>query len=137
MAEVGGNQFDVDIDGVGKFTFLRRTQRLSIAVGVEINRLNEGVELNSGLQMFVEASATLKVLTKESPPGWDLQTLDPFEDADYATVLKVWSALRDKEIAFRQRPAPVVAGSGEAPGPDGGVLVPAEIQPEPDRPAVP
>ena len=126
---IGGDQFTVSVDGVGDFTFLRRTIRLNIAISVEQSRLGEGVDLDADLTIFIAAVAALKVLTVEAPKGWDLDKLDTFDEESYDKIISVWGVLRDKENTFRKGPAVVVQADGAPALPEHGVLVPPEVPP--------
>jgi hypothetical protein len=109
MSETESSQFVEPVEGIGTFTFARRNMRLEIKSAVERKRLSEGEELDGFTALFVEAVADLKVLIVEGPDGWSPSQIDdmnPFDDATYGRVLKVWSALRGKEETFR--------GSGKA-----------------------
>lgn len=120
-------QYPVTVEGVGEFLFARRNMRNNIAIGVETQRLSEGVELDDWLGIFVTAMSTLKVLTISAPPKWNLDELDPFEVESYSRVIKVWEALRQKEEGFRRGPQVAVSGGGEGVGEQPRVLVPPEV----------
>ena len=136
MAAIGG-EFTLPVEGIGEFTFRRRTIRLNIAIGVEQTRLSEGVTLDKDFALFVEAVATLKVLTSEAPKDWDVDAMDVFDDDSYAHVMEVWSALREKEATFLKRPPAAVHGGGEDSGADDRVLVSAEVSASSDGSKVP
>jgi hypothetical protein len=104
----------VTVEGVGSFTFARRSFRDQFSIAAEYARLSEGQPLAPQDDMWANMAATVRVLTVSAPEGWDIDTLHP--DDGYATLKSVWSALSDKEKSFRRR-VPVV---GEGPGPDGG-----------------
>lgn len=131
--------FVLTVDGVGTFTFGRRTFRDEIAAGVEFARLTEGQAdlVDDDLRIYCSAMADLKVLTVDAPAGWnaaELDDLDPFDEVTYANVLRVWGALRDKERSFRPGHAKGGQAGGEGPGLDGGVVVPGSVQAGPDGP---
>jgi hypothetical protein len=114
MSESTSNVFVETVDGVGQFTFRRRTMRLEFATQAERARLSEGAPVTPYMAMFIEAFADLKVMLVDPPDGWGpeaLDELDPFDDAVYGRVLKVWSALRGKEETFRKARTQV-PGSG-------------------------
>jgi hypothetical protein len=105
--------FTVKVDGVGTFTFGKRTMRDEIAIQVEFARLIDGVEPTSWLQAVCGWLSVLKVITVRAPDGWDLDEMDPLDDATYARMNAVHSALIDKERSFRRgtKPASEAAGS--------------------------
>lgn len=111
MARQGtATDFTVDVEGVGTFTFARRTMRDEINIQVEFARFIQGVEPTAWLATVCGWLSDLKVLTVQAPAGWDIETLDPLDDDTYANLSRVHKALRDKERSFRSQPA---AGSQE------------------------
>lgn len=98
--------FTVHVDGAGTFVFLRRTMRAELSVAAEFSRLIEGVATPTPfLEQTAGILATLKVLTKSSPDGWDPEALDPLDQDSYSTLLKVHGALRAREAEFRANKA--------------------------------
>lgn len=97
--------FQVDVDGIGTFIFGKRSMRDEIKIQVEYARLIEGVEPTEWLALVAGWISVLKVLTVMAPPGWDIDELDPLDDASYAKLGKVHKALTDKERSFRSKPA--------------------------------
>ena len=123
----------VPVDGIGVFTFAKKTMRDQFAIESEYSRLTEGVEtVTEFLWSAANSFANLKVLTVSAPEGWNLEGLDPDKAEDWEKLKRVWSALRDKQLSFRKT---AQVGS-EKPGPgtveDDGVLVSKEIQPGAD-----
>lgn len=107
MSDTDISIFPLQVEGLGQFLFRRRRMRLDIACNVERARLTEGVRLDPFTYNFVNAIAELKVLLVEAPDGSGMQPdeldeLDTFDDEAYAKVIKVWSALDDKEQTFRK-----------------------------------
>lgn len=94
--------FAVTVDGVGSFTFGRRTMRDEISIQVEYARLIDGVEPTAWLQAVCGWLSVLKVLTVRAPDGWDLDEMDPLEDETYAKLSRVYESLIDKERSFRR-----------------------------------
>jgi hypothetical protein len=122
--------FVVTVDGIGTFTFGRRVFRDQFAIGAAYARLSEGQPLDQTDSAFANMVAELQVLTVAAPPEWDIDTLDP-EDG-YGIIRKVWSALRDKEIAFRGGVPVRTEAQGAGGGADNGDLVPPTVQPAAD-----
>lgn len=118
--------FVVPVDGIGAFTFAKKSLRDTIAIEAAYNRFTEGQDnVTTFLWSISSAVAILQVLTVSAPPGWDLDALDPEDPDSFTKLMKVWGALRDKQASFRKGTAAPVAGSGEAPGSESGVLVQA------------
>lgn len=126
------SDFPVEVEGIGNFVFGRRTGRDRFKIAAEYHRLTEGLDVsNTDFGITAEAQTTVTVLLVDGPDEikamLDLgaaASLDPEADAK---LLRVFFALRAKELSFR-RPA----GEGvKAPGPENGdvagVLVPKEI----------
>ncbi|HCE08542.1 MAG TPA: hypothetical protein DEQ40_08070 [Oxalobacteraceae bacterium] len=125
--------FVVPVDGIGTFSFAKKSLRDQIAIESEYNRLTEGQDnVTTFLWNIASATASLKVLTIAAPHGWDVDALDPEDPESYINLMKVWGALRDKQASFRQAGKPAVQGEGQAPISDAGVLVPAQVQPGAD-----
>lgn len=95
------DDFIVNVEGVGSFTFAKRTMRDEIKIQVEFARMIEGVEPTSWLQAVGGWLATLSVLTVRAPSDWDIEAMDPLEDEVYAKLNKVHEELRNKERSFR------------------------------------
>lgn len=133
----GPKDFTVDVPNVGQFTFGYRNFADQFAMEVEFARLTQGVTPTQWLSTVGEWMATLRVLLVSAPAGFDLDEVDPLEDGVYDLILSVYTALREKEDSFRKKPKKSGAGDGQAAGPDGGVLVPPQVQPVAAGPAVP
>lgn len=106
--------FTVPVEGIGTFTFGRRTMRDEISIQVEFARLIEGVEPTAWLQAVGGWLSALRVLTVKSPDGWDLDDMDPLDDDTYARLNKVYEALVNKEGSFRRGKRLASQGGGEA-----------------------
>lgn len=94
--------FTVPVEGVGQFTFGRRKMGDELAIQVEFARIVQGVEPTAWLQAVGGWMSALRVLTVFAPEGWDLDELDPLDDATYAKLSRVYDALTDKERSFRR-----------------------------------
>jgi hypothetical protein len=93
------------VTGIGSFTFRKRNVRAEIAINQEYARLTEGVALTGFLETFIRAIAEMKALTIEAPEGYrpsDLDKLNPYDDAAYGRVLKVWHTLIDEREPFNE-----------------------------------
>ena len=96
--------YTVDVDGVGTFTFGRRKMADEVKIQVEYARLIDGVKPTEWLAIVAGWLSVLKTLTVRAPEGWDLDDLDPTDDATYAKLSRVHSALTEKESSFRRQP---------------------------------
>lgn len=104
--------FTVKVEGVGSFTFGRRTMRDEIAIQVEYARIIDGVEPTAWLQAVGGWLSVLRTLTVRAPEGWDLDAMDPLDDETYARLNKVYEALVEQERSFRRGSKPAGQGSG-------------------------
>lgn len=103
MAREGSTtDFDVDVEGVGNFSFAKRTMRDEIKIQVEYARIIEGVEPTDWLATIGGWISVFKVLTVRAPDGWDVDNMDPLESETYAKMAKVHAALVAKERSFRR-----------------------------------
>ena len=115
----GAGDFTVEVDGIGTFTFGRRRQRDVYRIRGEYNRLTGGNYAEDGNfnDFPALAHATLAVLMVQAPEGFDLNDLDPLTDDDCdSKILKVFAALREKELSFRPRTRKGGEAQGEAAG---------------------
>jgi hypothetical protein len=108
------SDFTVDVDGVGTFTFGRRTWADELAIQVEYARILGGVPPTMLLDRMATWTAVLKTLIVRAPEGFDFETIDPLEMEDYTKVSRVFDALNEKENSFRRKPAQGGEGSGAA-----------------------
>lgn len=104
--------FTVQVDGVGTFTFGRRTMRDEIAIQVEYARIIDGVEPTAWLQAVGGWLSVLRTLTVRAPEGWDLDNMDPLDDQTYANLSKVYETLNERERSFRRGSKPAGEGNG-------------------------
>lgn len=93
--------FPVDVDGIGSFVFRKRTIRDQFAIEGEASRVLGGPTEDDALRMGAVSFATLLILTKEAPPGWDLEGFDPLDPAATAKIFAVAARLRETEATFR------------------------------------
>ena len=109
--------FPAQIEGVGAFTFRRRTLRDEIKIGAAHERLTEGLEsVSEGFRRLTYMLAALSVMTLDSPPGWEPMDLDPLDPETFTKVGAVYGGLREAEERFRAGAGPVPEGAGEDPG---------------------
>lgn len=103
MSRIPSNtDFQINVDGIGTFTFGRRRMRDEMAIAAEFSRLTEGVDNPTPYLASVAGwISTLKVLTVEAPEGWDIDEMDPLDEDTYAKLVKAHTALREKEGSFR------------------------------------
>lgn len=121
------SDFIVDVEGVGSFTFAKRTMKDEIDIQVEYARLIQGVEPTEWLSRVGGWISTLKVLTVRAPDKWDLDDMDPLDEKVYEDMLLVYLALRAKEDSFRRKPGAGSEEGGQAAGQDNRLLVPAPV----------
>lgn len=121
------SDFETSVEGVGTFRFAKRTMRDHMKIEVEYARLIDGVQPTTWLSIVAQWLSTLRVLTVTAPDGWDLDNMDPLSQDTYAKLLKVHTALTDKEADFRGLPRKDKQEAGKEVGEDPAVLVPAEV----------
>lgn len=108
--------FTVEVDGLGTFTFARRTMRDEILIQREFAKYIDGVEPTAWLAQVGGWLSDLGVLLVKAPEGWlidadgkptdDLLNVDPLDEENYARMARVHAALREKESSFRRKPVP-------------------------------
>jgi hypothetical protein len=98
--------FQIQVEGLGSFTFAKRTMRDEFAIAAEYSRLTEGVDTPTDfLHGYARIFATIKVLQVVVPDGWNIDDLDPLDgDTSFAQLRAVFAALRAKEDDFRRKP---------------------------------
>ena len=95
--------FTVNVEGVGNFTFARRTMADEFAIQRKFAELAGGSDHTDWLSMVGGWVASLTVLTVRAPDGWDISDMDPLDEEVYANLSRVHQALRDKEDSFRSQ----------------------------------
>jgi len=106
--------FSVTIDGIGRFTFGKRTMADELAIQREYADIIQGVESPTvWLETMGGWLSVLRVLTVEAPADWDLDELDPLDEQTYAKLNRVYEELRNQERSFRggQKPSGEAASS--------------------------
>ena len=105
MRKAAPQDFQVQVDDLGSFTFGRRTMRDFFAISAEYSRLTEGVETPTWfLSQFAEYFSVIKVMLVSAPGDWSVEDLDPQENASLAQLGVVYDALRAREADFRKKP---------------------------------
>lgn len=113
MARISkATDYTVDVDGVGTFTFGRRTMRDEVDVQREYAAILGGVVPTAWLEIVGNWIATLKVLTVRAPNGWDIDEMDPLDNETYEKMKRVYNALSEKELSFRRGNVPPSEGNG-------------------------
>ena len=111
------SDFVVEVGGIGSFRFGRRKMRDQLKIFTEYSRITEGIaDTAPWLTRIADAIAALKVLTVESPSGWDIDAMDPLDDESFGNIVKVHDALIDKERSFRPNKGENGKAAGEAGG---------------------
>lgn len=121
------SDFVVDVDGVGSFSFAKRTMKDEIDIQVEYARIIQGVEPTDWLSRVGGWISTLKVLTVRAPEGWNIDEMDPLDNKVYEDMMLVYLALRAKEDSFRRKPGTGSEEGGQAQGENDRLLVPAAV----------
>lgn len=96
--------FDVEVEGVGRFIFGRRTPRDVFTIRGEYNRITGGNFTEDGMfaDMAALAFVTIKQLAVEMPDGFDPERLDPVMSDEWEPkLIRVFGELRAKELSFR------------------------------------
>ena len=115
MRKPSGTDIHVDVEGVGRFTFARRTMRDVFLIRSEYNRLSNGNYDADGIpvDMGAWAVATLFTLLVAAPPEFDLDKVDPLLDDTWEDkTAKVFTSLRDMELSFRKDRTPAMQTTG-------------------------
>lgn len=134
-----GTDFHVDVDGLGRFCFARRTMGDVYRIRGRYNQITGGFYDDDGRMADLSALGyvTIQTLLVEGPEGFDLETLDPLVDDDYdEKVLRIFTALREKELSFRPRPTPSSEAAGQGHGTNVRPVVPAAVSAGTDGPAL-
>lgn len=108
--------FAVDVDGIGRFMFARRTMRDTYRIRGEYGQMTGGNYDADGAMVDISALgyATINALLVSGPNDWSLDDMDPLLDHEpEEQIMKVFTALREKELSFRRGSAPDVQAEGE------------------------
>lgn len=112
------SDFRVSVEGIGSFVFARRKMSDEIAIQVEYARIIDGVQPTEWLSLVAGWLSALKVLTVKAPEGWDIDEMDPLDEATYANLGQVYTALTDQERSFRTGAKANSQGNREESGAD-------------------
>lgn len=94
--------YTVPVEGIGTFTFARRTMQDEIAIQRAYADILGGVKPTEWLEIVGNWIAVFKVLTVYAPSDWDIEKMDPLDTETYAKMNRVYNELRDKELSFRR-----------------------------------
>jgi hypothetical protein len=121
--------FPVTVAGVGVFIFRRRTMRDLVGVEAEADRITGGPTSNVGIQRIARQFGELTVMMESAPPGWALEELDPLDTESIQMVLTISEAYHEAEATFLSARKAGREAARVGNGGDGGVRVPAPVQP--------
>ena len=131
MREPKETDFVVELDGVGKFRFARRTFGDRIRIRGEVARMSRdfGDDLDSVAEVTVVA--VYKTLMVSCPKGWeDIESIDLIDRPDAEDqVWQLFLKLQDTEARFRQERDGTGKKGREGDIEDDSVLVPPAVQP--------
>jgi len=132
--------FSILLDGIGTFTFNRKSYGAQIkidAVRARILGANYDIEkVDATLNMHASLVGLYSALVVSCPPGWEnIEQVDMTEEPDLDNkILELYMELRARLDSFRVKKGP---GSGNSAGQAGspadaghdGILDPAQVQP--------
>lgn len=134
------NDFTIDLEGAGTFTFNRRNYGAQIHIDAEFERIAKGAQDQIVLK-HADFLSKYKVLMVACPAGWeDLESVDMDAHPDIEEKLvDLYVALNATLRSFRRSPAAEQAGETAGAGtvPEHGVLGQAVLPPGADGSALP
>ena len=108
MRTSSDTDFNVDVEGIGRFVFARRTIADGPKIRSRYNVMTEGNYSPEGMMWdtFALAMVTLQTLMVSAPDTFNIDALDPLMDDECEkTVVKITAALYVKEQSFRRSQA--------------------------------
>lgn len=107
--------FEVEVENEGHFVFRRRNLRIGFAIMAEQARIlgpapRDDIEEGDPediLGQLVSVYSMLKHQIVEAPDGWDIDAMDPQDNASYRRMTAVWVQMRQKEEEMKGRKAAV------------------------------
>lgn len=97
----GPATFPVEVEGIGAFTFKRRTLDAQFKIEAGAVRLLGGETASDTLYRMAISFATVEHLAVTVPPGWSIDEIDPLDTDQMDRVQTVFGRLREKENTFR------------------------------------
>lgn len=119
MREQKETDFPVELPGVGRFMFARRTIGDALKIRAELIRLTDGQpEADAELTGFANMIATIKVLCSSAPKGWrDVEKIDLLTDEDgLSKLIDLYEKVREQEDSFRKGSNRASAQEGSGAG---------------------
>lgn len=116
MRTAGKDDFPVEVEGIGRFMFGRKSMRDVYAIRGEYAALTSSYFTEAGgfADLGAIAFVTLQCMMVAAPAGFTLE-IDPLlEDDAEEKIVKVFFAMREKELSFRPQPKGDGTGAGEA-----------------------
>ncbi|RVT91415.1 hypothetical protein EOD42_22430 [Rhodovarius crocodyli] len=125
--------FPVKVDGIGAFTFRRRTIGDEIKIQAAYDEMVGGLaEPSSYLDSLATAMATYTVLANTWPGGWapaEVKEMDAVMDDRIKDLLRVHGAFCLREDVFRPEGQRRFKALGQGSVADAGSVVPPQVQP--------
>lgn len=94
--------FDLDVEGVGRFTFGRRKMRDELAIQVEYARIIDGTIPTGWLSNIAGWLAAFRILMVTAPEDFDIDEMDPADPGTYERMGRVYGRLKEEEARFRK-----------------------------------
>lgn len=98
--------FSVSVDGIGEFTFKRRTLDAQFKIEAGAVQLLGGETASDALYRMAISFATVRHLAVTVPEGWDVDEIDPLDSEQMDRVQRVFGRLRQQEETFRKGAKP-------------------------------
>lgn len=93
--------FPIEVEGIGSFTFAKRTLGAQFKIEAGAVRLLGGDAPSDSLYRLAITFATVQHLAVTVPDGWAIEEIDPLDDEQMDRVQKVFGRLREAEKTFR------------------------------------